>query len=1136
MNSAHTINRRAASFICTPLLIASMLAGCGGGDSGDDAGNSPQPGTIGPAGGTVQGPSGAQVVIPAGALSQNIAIVITQSSAGAPALPPAAIAAGQMFAFTPHGTTFASAATVTVPFDPALVASGVTPILYKTTTGQMAWETVAGATVSGNTLSAPVNSFSFLIVGTPPPPIEVIDRPWRYWEFEEITGARGYVPGGGNMEAHINGPPAGEGELLMRRNFGPLTFTPPDRDAEASGEIFSDTSGHTYWVEAEAPIADNIADDPERRIVGAIAHLIQKQSYRKNSDTATLQLVITDAHIELFDANGTSASSACLDGRPSISCHNALRGTLEMHAIVVEGSEADTFPTRNVYRWMNSHAKAVGFQDQYFGQTFTASRGFHADFDEYHQFVNPDALPAGFPIWKARAEDAVPDEIGFTMSGESIRRYGLSGTLTVPVDLSAVPRDREFTLDVRLKARVENMLGGESYLMARLRDPLNLGGVSMIYTGLTPTNRPVLGPITIASRPAPACSTGNDPDSGTLQFSAPSYVAAEFNGNQPVVFVTRSGGTRGEVNAVVSFTGGSAIAGIHFTATPQTIEFGDGDDVPRAVSVPVLDNTTEDGDVTLNLALNTEPGCSTIGAAAAAVLTIVDDEIRAAPPPTYTVSVMVEGLEGVGLIIEDTITGANIAPTADGAQAIGYAYPPGANYNVRIVTQPGAPNQVCSVTNGSGVIADADVTDVGVVCVTQAQRRWLDPNFGTAGKVHSNDLQFGRAVAVQPGGRIVVLSGLVLAGFNADGSVDASFGIGGRAAVQFNGGLAEEAYGMSMQPDGKLVVVGRARTGTRYDMGVTRFNADGSLDLAFGSLGVTTFNPYHMVPSLGGTIGSHYANKSLIGADGKIYIAGAASFREDTGENHVSFAVARLNADGTPDVTFSGGTGSTMALTGDPDIARSLAMQSDGKVVLAGSAANSTRIGLVRWLTDGSVDTAIQRLPEHYGRDGAGYVLLDATLLGLPSVASDIVMLEDDSVVVAAAATVLHATLGGVSQIRLVHATSDGEALASGDYIITPIGPDNDIPYQLLRQPDGKFLLAAQVSSAATVADFGLVRYNADLTLDTAFGENGVLLVDFFGARDGAVALALQPDGKIVVVGSARNGSSDRLGMMRVNP
>jgi uncharacterized delta-60 repeat protein len=119
---------------CLVVLFALSAACGGGGDGGDSGGGNnppppPPPGNtgIGSAGGTVTEPSGAKVVIPAGALATNVDIKVTQTSAGAPALPAGVTAAGAVFAFTPHGTTFAVSATITVPFDPALVPAGATP-------------------------------------------------------------------------------------------------------------------------------------------------------------------------------------------------------------------------------------------------------------------------------------------------------------------------------------------------------------------------------------------------------------------------------------------------------------------------------------------------------------------------------------------------------------------------------------------------------------------------------------------------------------------------------------------------------------------------------------------------------------------------------------------------------------------------------------------------------------------------------------------------------------------------------------------------------------------------------------------------------------------------------------------------
>src|SRR4051812_43166343 len=149
------------------LLMSLTLAGCGGGGDSDGGPPPPPPATgIGAAGGTVNGPAGAKVMIPANALTTNTDIVVAQSSAGSPAQPNGVTAFGQIFAFTPHGTTFASPVTITVPFDPTTVPAGSTPVLYKTNAAQTAWEVVPGATVSGATMTAPVSSFSFAIVAS----------------------------------------------------------------------------------------------------------------------------------------------------------------------------------------------------------------------------------------------------------------------------------------------------------------------------------------------------------------------------------------------------------------------------------------------------------------------------------------------------------------------------------------------------------------------------------------------------------------------------------------------------------------------------------------------------------------------------------------------------------------------------------------------------------------------------------------------------------------------------------------------------------------------------------------------------------------------------------------------------------
>jgi alpha-tubulin suppressor-like RCC1 family protein len=113
----------------------------------------------------VTGPNGSQVVIPAGALSQNTSIAITASAAGAPAQPAGLQVVSTVFAFTPHGAAFASPATVSIPFDASRVPSGVTATMFKTNAARDAWEAVSGTSIDGNVARAQVSSFSWFLVG-----------------------------------------------------------------------------------------------------------------------------------------------------------------------------------------------------------------------------------------------------------------------------------------------------------------------------------------------------------------------------------------------------------------------------------------------------------------------------------------------------------------------------------------------------------------------------------------------------------------------------------------------------------------------------------------------------------------------------------------------------------------------------------------------------------------------------------------------------------------------------------------------------------------------------------------------------------------------------------------------------------
>src|SRR5262249_57196261 len=156
--------------------------------------------------------------------------------------------------------------------------------------------------------------------------------------------------------------------------------------------------------------------------------------------------------------------------------------------------------------------------------------------------------------------------------------------------------------------------------------------------------------------------------------------------------------------------------------------------------------------------------------------------------------------------------------------------------------QPTNPGQICTVTNGSGTIADTDVTDVAVNCVTPAPGTGLAPGFGAGGTVRTAALWQAEAVALQADGKILVggsaNSDFALARYNSDGSPDTSFGSGGVVTTDLGRRGVDEGFDVAVQSDGKIVMVGRSNGPTGYDFGVVRYNADGSLDSGFGTGGI----------------------------------------------------------------------------------------------------------------------------------------------------------------------------------------------------------------------------------------------------------------------------------------------------------
>jgi uncharacterized delta-60 repeat protein len=293
-------------------------------------------------------------------------------------------------------------------------------------------------------------------------------------------------------------------------------------------------------------------------------------------------------------------------------------------------------------------------------------------------------------------------------------------------------------------------------------------------------------------------------------------------------------------------------------------------------------------------------------------------------------------------------------------------------------------------------------------------------------------------------------------------------------------------------------------------------SSTGPLDGKFGKGGKVT--------TVIGDGGDDVIRAIAVQSDGKLVAAGYSN--EGTPSNPVyRFALVRYNTDGSLDTSFGTGfgTGDCMAggcvttdINGVDDRAFALAIQPDGKLVAAGYSysGNRRRFALVRYDIDGNLDTS-------FGPDADGTVLTD-----INSVDDEIFALAiqpSDGFIVAAG----YSYQGAQYVFAVARYDTNGslDATFSGGVVTTDIG-DRDQAFALVVQPADEKLVVGGTSKndASGVNEFALARYDTTGNLDSTFGTGGVLTTPIGGGGDDAIqSVAIQPDGKVVAAGYSYN-------------
>jgi len=385
--------------------------------------------------------------------------------------------------------------------------------------------------------------------------------------------------------------------------------------------------------------------------------------------------------------------------------------------------------------------------------------------------------------------------------------------------------------------------------------------------------------------------------------------------------------------------------------------------------------------------------------------------------------------------------------------------------------------------------------------VALAEDGELDPSFGTRGVVVTAvtggmfDPAGGRAMVVQPDGRILVagfdLVDLVVMRYLTDGTLDPSFGVGGRVTTDPVGSVGDELHDMALQADGKIVVVGSTHTASLSHLVLARYDVDGDLDGTFGTGGT-------VVTSLGtGVSGRMLALQS----DGKIV---AAIWRGSS----TDFALVRFASDGTLDTTFDGDGVLVFDLEVDPflgETPESLLVQPDDKIVIGAFVEDGPGY-VIRLEADGTLDSS-------FGTGG---------MKSLPELRPSALAAQPDGKLVVGGS--LHGLFPGPPPglLRLMADGTLDTSFAGGGYYGVGIGAG--VFRSIVVEPGGR--IVAGGGRYTYDEDFLLARFESDGSLDTSFARCAVTITaldvpGFIFGSDTAYDVARLADGKIVVAGGS---------------
>ncbi len=392
-----------------------------------------------------------------------------------------------------------------------------------------------------------------------------------------------------------------------------------------------------------------------------------------------------------------------------------------------------------------------------------------------------------------------------------------------------------------------------------------------------------------------------------------------------------------------------------------------------------------------------------------------------------------------------------------------------------------------------------------------------DNSFGTNGKTYTsfgNFSSYCHAMILLPDGKIISVGentnstlAILISKHNTDGTLDISFNTTGKKQIDF-GSAYEYCNSVLLQSDNKLLLAGSSNGNAAlarllpngdYD---TQFSDDGKLTLSFGPGNGASFQ------------------KVLQQPDGKIIAIGEAY-----NTSSFDFAAARFNADGSIDPTFGDGGKTTINFNNYNDFGRNAALQTDGKIIVAGAAKSSngnSSIALLRLNADGSPDSS-------FGTSGKTTLTLSGSA---DDYAEDVILLANGKILLGGY------TAGDFVVLRYNTNGSPDNTFGTNGYTITDFDNFQDKAFALAVDNSGKIYLGGRGYETGNggLFHFAIAKYTSEGSLDNTFDTDGKMTI-VMGADQSTIAdMQIQGDGKLLISGQSTNiaGGFTEFALLRI--